>query len=707
MHSIKNKLKNYLIRRKTERFIRSFQRGAEDVQAEIKSSAWCHWVRKLIYRKKILNTSDEDISLIVFTSEKISVHTLFSHLKEWAATGVRIVIVADKPHLWTLLFNRRLKKLIKYRNVTIATASGFLTSAEKLKWALFQTETAYACVLDCQDFINVRSFFAKMAAMLKSVPNKAAYVYSEHGRGEIEKLRREMDISSLSGCIFCRERLYDILSGPASCRHGWLADAIFSSMKVDEIHVHQHKVVLNAERPAFIRGGVEGYARLVRDAVELADKAESLTYIMDQLEGFKRAVRNAAEQTSAKVDLGILASGCALLCTHLEPHCTEEEFENLARDVSSAFAFDSLLNRNTIHIVHRKIVEALIPVEEGTVAVIETKFMEDLRESIVPSLRERFNIIYITKRQYYDYPHFSFMIMRAKLQPSMFVITSNDMHHNIIGGKTNITMWHGLGMMKKIANVDRATNPMDYIVTSSKSCVGPWSETFMVSQEKVLPLGQVQTDILHNSAWRSDVKKQVKTDLALPDDCKIAFFAPTFRIGNNVPGAERYYNFMIDIENLSNRLKEENIVIITKKHHVFSHIMADKGIDASGVHTSENRHFIVDETHPFVELVAAADIFITDYSSGMFYSYVMNQPVMLYAPDMDTYRNGANGFMIDYPKAIPAPFVGEPDEEAFISALKEAEQWPAKPTYAAFREEHVGACDGHVAEKFMNFLATL
>ena len=267
-------------------------------------------------------------------------------------------------------------------------------------------------------------------------------------------------------------------------------------------------------------------------------------------------------------------------------------------------------------------------------------------------------------------------------------------------------MWHGLGMMKKIASVDRATYPMDYLVTSSKACAGPWSETFEVPLNHVLPLGQVQTDILHDPIWRNEVKERVRKAHGLPEGAKLAFFAPTFRIGKLVAGATRYYDFMIDIEELSRRLEEESIVVITKKHHVFSHIMADKGIDASGVHTSENRHFIVDEEHPFVDLVAASDTFITDYSSGMFYSFVMNQPVMLYAPDMDSYREGANGFMIDYPSAIPAPFVGEPDVEAFISALKEAEKWPSSPAYAAFREEHVGSCDGRVAEKFIRTLET-
>ena len=62
--------------------------------------------------------------------------------------------------------------------------------------------------------------------------------------------------------------------------------------------------------------------------------------------------------------------------------------------------------------------------------------------------------------------------------------------------------------------------------------------------------------------------------------------------------------------------------------------------------------------------------------------------------------------MIDYPSAIPAPFVGKPDIDAFMQALKEAENMPFSPPYTAFREEHVGACDGHVVEKFMKFLST-
>ena len=104
-------------------------------------------------------------------------------------------------------------------------------------------------------------------------------------------------------------------------------------------------------------------------------------------------------------------------------------------------------------------------------------------------------------------------------------------------------------------------------------------------------------------------------------------FAPTFRIGKNY----QYYDLGMEVESLAAELKKHNLYVITKKHHILNAVFMDKGIDTSGVHTSSDNHFIVDEEYDFYQLVAAADCFATDYSSSMYYAFIMNLPVFLYA----------------------------------------------------------------------------
>ena len=294
------------------------------------------------------------------------------------------------------------------------------------------------------------------------------------------------------------------------------------------------------------------------------------------------------------------------------------------------------------------------------------------------------------------------MVMRTEIQPAQYVISSNDMHKYITSGKQVIILWHGLGMLKEVAEADRVKYPMNYMVNSAKSCVEPYAKSFHMPVDKVLPLGQVQTDILFDKAYLSSCRKSICELYSIPHDAQIVFFAPTFR--NGTPN--KYYDFGVDIELLSKALADNNIYIITKKHHVFSHIMRDKGIDTSGVKNSQNGHFIVDEQHTFVELICASDKFITDYSSGLFYAFIRDLPIVLYAPDVKSYQEGPNGFMINYPSDIPVPFVGEPDASLLMDAILNSDDSVNTPSYKKFKEIHVGSCDGNVSKKLLDYFAT-
>ena len=69
--------------------------------------------------------------------------------------------------------------------------------------------------------------------------------------------------------------------------------------------------------------------------------------------------------------------------------------------------------------------------------------MEDLKTCFVPFLKKEYEVIYISKPQYYDYHFFYCMVMRAIIQPAQYIVTSNDMHRYITSGKTTLT---ALGM---------------------------------------------------------------------------------------------------------------------------------------------------------------------------------------------------------------------------------------------------------------------
>jgi choline-phosphate cytidylyltransferase/glycerol-3-phosphate cytidylyltransferase len=60
---------------------------------------------------------------------------------------------------------------------------------------------------------------------------------------------------------------------------------------------------------------------------------------------------------------------------------------------------------------------------------------------------------------------------------------------------------------------------------------------------------------------------------------------------------------------------------------------------------------------PVAELMAAADVLVSDYSSMLIDWELTNRPAVVYAPDLDHYRDDERGFYRDWPASSPFPVV--------------------------------------------------
>lgn len=642
-------------------------------------------------------TVESPYGLIVFGTKCYFSSGLLDGLKKYVPSGLPVVFVLDRTVKKDKEVHEKITALEQYPNVRSFYLSRGKTAKDRILLALNELNTRFIGILTLNDKINFRSFDLYVQNVLKEVTTESVVAFDDVLGNN---LFRDSSLHGVSGLFFKKDFLKEKIESISANVDYWMSFYLLNGLKDSAVKTvkDKNKYFWSVEPGDF---SVPDLAFFFRDAITiislLKDSKQQLEVFIDSV------IRNLANALVHKKisdnKLALMASGCAIFCMHLKKYYQTGEWRDIIYRFSILFDFDQLAKKAFMQNTHKKIVEAVFPVENNTVAVIETDFMQDLKESFLPALEQHFNVIYESKPQYYDYHFFYCMVIRAEIQPAQYVISSNDMHKFITGGKKVITLWHGLGMLKKIAEADRVKYPMNYIVTSSESCVEPWSQTFQLPVENVLPFGQVQTDILHDKKYLAKCSDSVRAEYSIPKDADIVFFAPTFRID----GTDKYYDMMVDIEELSKKLEENNTYLITKKHHVFSHILRDKGIDKSGVFNSKNGHFIVDEKHTFVELICASDKFITDYSSGVFYAFVRNLPIFLYAPDVNEYKEGANGFMIDYPKDIPVPFVGSGDIDAFIKALKDCESIPASADYKKFREVHVGSCDGKVAERLIAY----
>jgi CDP-glycerol glycerophosphotransferase len=103
--------------------------------------------------------------------------------------------------------------------------------------------------------------------------------------------------------------------------------------------------------------------------------------------------------------------------------------------------------------------------------------------------------------------------------------------------------------------------------------------------------------------------------------------------------------------------------------------------------------------HPCVEdLLLAADVLVTDYSSVMFDYAVLDRPIVVYAPDWDTYGR-TRGVTFDLLAAPPGVVVTTPAELADAFRTGTVGDDPATKARNDFRARFCALDDGGAAER--------
>lgn len=191
-----------------------------------------------------------------------------------------------------------------------------------------------------------------------------------------------------------------------------------------------------------------------------------------------------------------------------------------------------------------------------------------------------------------------------------------------------IQNWHGGLALKKIEkdagnklsdyyihNAKRDSDMVDLFTSNSKFQTNLIKESFWYNGE-IAEIGTPRVDYL----LKVNDKEEVKQKLGIPLDKKVALYAPTFR------NTYDQSNFINDFEKLSENLTD---YIFLVRYHPND----KKRIQI------QPRENVMDATNypDMYELMKAADILITDYSSSMFEFSFMKKPVFLFVKDYNEY----------------------------------------------------------------------
>lgn len=218
---------------------------------------------------------------------------------------------------------------------------------------------------------------------------------------------------------------------------------------------------------------------------------------------------------------------------------------------------------------------------------------------------------------------------------SKLIITNNNLssYLPIREEQVAINTWHGGGAYKKIVPDEdmRAKRILKKLSKSYKIFVSPCQKNseFLIRGDfgfngKILEIGYPRNDIFFKSF--TNIKEKVCRAFALDSKPSIALYAPTFRKNIN----DGIYD--LDTQKLIKVLETRfggRWIVMVRGHHMIT--------DTFDFNIKEN---VINATEypDMQELLCAADILITDYSSSIWDFSLMNKPSILFTKDLEEYK---------------------------------------------------------------------
>lgn len=222
-------------------------------------------------------------------------------------------------------------------------------------------------------------------------------------------------------------------------------------------------------------------------------------------------------------------------------------------------------------------------------------------------------------------------------------------------GQCYIQTWHGGGPLKKIEfdgeNISRSYLDLcemnakleDIMISPSRFNSGLYRSAFHYTGE-ILECGYPRNDIF----WQKSGREKVERVFCMEPDEMMVLYAPTFR------NFQMKENDMLNLDKTCHAIEKK----FGKKCRMFVrfHPSDTKAVKS---YPEINKYTNVTFYSDVQELLVAADLLITDYSSIMWDFSLREKPVFLFHPDVDRYEK-ERGYYLPFEKM---PYIEAFDNE--------------------------------------------
>lgn len=264
--------------------------------------------------------------------------------------------------------------------------------------------------------------------------------------------------------------------------------------------------------------------------------------------------------------------------------------------------------------------------------------------------------------------------------------------------------WHGTPLKRihrdarlqtdteeKLARLDDDVARWDVLVGPSEAAAAPLRTAFRFTGS-VPVTGYPRNDALLG-ADVAERRARVRAELGIAEDRTAVLYAPTWRDDARLEGAPPF-RLALDAGRFAERLGTDAVLLL-RLHHLVPDV--ERGTDVPGVLDVSG--------HPDInDLYLAADVLVTDYSSAMFDFAITGKPILLFAYDVEHYRDVLRGFYFDLHDIAPGPVLRTSEEVLDALADLDAVRSGSRDRYAAFRERFCHAEDGRSADRVLDLV---
>mgnify|MGYP001032826705 CR=1 FL=1 len=256
-----------------------------------------------------------------------------------------------------------------------------------------------------------------------------------------------------------------------------------------------------------------------------------------------------------------------------------------------------------------------------------------------------------------------------------------------------LQVWHAAGAFKRVGYSREGLpgGPMPGSIihrnytdatVSSEAIRADYAQAYGIDISRVRALGVPRTDVFFDDQLVAEATRDVRNRYGIGPDTRIALYAPTFRGNGQVTATFDYDS--VDWEGLTEELGEGWVVMV--KMHPFVTPLSTARPEVTGV-------IDVTADREITQLLMAADVLVTDYSSTIFEYALLRRPIVFYCPDLGSYT-ASRDFYYPFEKYVTGPVVIDPAQLATTIATARYDT-----DHKAFLEFFMGACDGHSTER--------